>query len=57
MVITILWVPTSIQFVFTMLTTMKDVEFFRDDLPKIDGCIDEYNIKEAIDTAKELTGD
>lgn len=47
--ITILWLPTTIAFSKIMLATMADVTFFRDDLPKLDGCIDSYNIKEAID--------
>ena len=57
LVITILWLPTTIAFSKIMLATMADVTFFRDDLPKLDGCIDSYNIKEAIDQAQDLTSD
>ena len=57
LVITIMWVPTTIAYARLMTATMADVKFFRDDLPKLDGCIDDYNIKEAIDQAKDLTGD
>jgi len=49
--IVLLWIPATTAFVIVMLNTMEDVEFFSDELPKLEGCISAYNVKEAIDKA------
>lgn len=56
-IILILWIPTIIIIIKLFVYTLNDVKFFRDDLPKLDGCINEFSIKEALDNAEELTAD
>jgi len=34
---------------------MEDVKFFKHELPKIDGCIDDFSVKEILTKAKEST--
>lgn len=55
--IMLLWIPAITAFVRVMLNTMEDVSFFRDELPKLEGCVDAYNVKEAIDKASGQTFD
>ena len=47
-VILLLYIPVTYEFVTMMLSTMEDVRFFQDDLPILAGCIDEFNVTEAI---------
>jgi hypothetical protein len=53
----LLFIPVTYEFVMVMLATMSDVKFFQDELPKLDGCIDDFNVKEAIAVSKEKTFD
>ena len=55
--IMLLSVPFTYEVIMVMLETMKDVEFFKNSMPKLEGCIDEYNIKEALAVSKEKTFD
>ena len=49
--------PFTYEVIMVMLETMKDVDFFKNSMPKLEGCIDEYNIKEALAVSKEKTFD
>lgn len=51
LVILVLWLPALIAYSTLMLATMEDERFFRNDLPKLDGCMDAYSIKEALNEA------
>ena len=55
--IILLSVPFTYEVIMVMLETMKDVEFFKNSMPKLEGCIDEYNIKEALAVSKDKTFD
>lgn len=52
-----LTVPVTYEFVMVMFTTMDDIAFFETELPKLKGCVDEYDIKEALDASIESTND
>ena len=43
--IMLLWIPAITAFVRVMLNTMEDVSFFRDELPKLEGCVDRAALK------------
>ena len=55
--IMLLSVPFTYEVIMVMLETMKDVDFFKNSMPELDGCIDDYNIKEALAVSKEKTFD
>ena len=55
--IMILSVPFTYEVIMVMLDTLEDVDFFKNSMPKLDGCIDDYNIKEALAVSKEKTFD
>ena len=55
--IMVLSVPFTYEVIMVMLETMKDVDFFKNSMPELDGCIDDYNIKEALAVSKEKTFD
>ena len=46
--IMILSIPFTYEVVMVMIETLDDIEFFKNAMPKLDGCIDDYNIKEAL---------
>ena len=50
-VVMCLIVPVTYEFVMVMLATMEDITFFEIDLPKLQGCIDDYDLKEALDSS------
>ena len=56
-IILVLWVPALYEFIMVLLTTYEEVDFFKNSLPKLSGCIDAYNVKEAIDKGDEKTFD
>ena len=53
----ILSIPFTYEVVFVMLDSMSDIEFFKNTLPKLEGCMDEYNIKEVLAVSNENTFD
>ena len=55
--IMVLSIPFTYEIVFIMLDTMSDIDFFKNTLPKLEGCIDEYNIKEVIAVSQEKVFD
>ena len=55
--ILILSAPVTYEFVMVMLNTMEDLEFAKNELPKIDGCLDQYVTTEVLARANEFTND
>ena len=51
----VLSVPISYEYTMVMLETMEDEKFTKTDLPKLEGCIDDYNIKEILAVSKDKT--
>ena len=51
-IVMLLWIPACYAFVWVLLDTLADVRFFQDELPKLEGCIDAFNVNETIDKAR-----
>lgn len=54
-IIMVLSIPISYEYVVVMLETIQDEQFMKTDMPKIAGCIDDYNTKEALAVSKDKT--
>ena len=55
--ILVLSVPVTYEFVIVMLETIDELQFFQDKMPLLDGCLDDFSIKKAIDVSKTRTFD
>ena len=55
--IIILSVPFTYEVVMVMLETMGDIDFFKNTMPELEGCIDDFNIKEALAVSKDKVFD
>ena len=49
--------PIQVEYTFVMLDTLKDKEFFHNEMPKLDGCMDAESVKEVLELSKERTFD
>ena len=54
-IIMALCIPIAYEFAMIMIETMEDEEFTKNDMPKLSGCIDEFNIKEALVASADRT--
>lgn len=57
LVVLVLSAPVTLEFVTVMLNTMEDLEFAKNELPKIDGCLDLYVTTEVLARSNEFTND
>lgn len=50
-------VPIGLEFSLVLLDTLKDQDFFHNEMPKLEGCVDEQAVKEILALSKEKTFD
>jgi len=55
--IMVLSVPFTYEAINVMLETIGDVDFFKTTMPKLEGCMEEYNIKEALEVSNQKVFD
>ena len=53
----ILSIPFTYEVVMLMIETMSEIEFFKNTMPKLETCMDEYNIKEVLAVSKDKAFD